>query len=300
MTKPFATNREDPTTEAIAQQLLQHLQALPGPRDPYLESGRHQLAQQYIRAELGRWGEVSREGFVVGDGESLQGSREYCNWQLLTPGTEPSLAPILVGAHYDTVPGSPGADDNASGVAALLSLAALWAQNPGRRSIYWVAFDLEEYGLVGSSTCAQRWRAENRPLHLMLSLEMLGYFSDVPQSQQYPLPWLSRLYPSTGNFIALIGNAAATMKMMTIQRCLSQAGAPCRWLPVVNQGRQIPPTRYSDHSPFWDVGYSALMVTDTAHLRNPHYHTERDRVETLNLEMMANITLGLANSLRQL
>ena len=134
----------------------------------------------------------------------------------------------------------------------------------------------------------------------MLSLEMLGYFSQAPQSQQYPLPALSRIYPSTGNFIALIGNVPALPATVALQRGLKRADAPCWWLPVINRGKQIPDTRRSDHAPFWDAGYPAIMVTDTAPLRNPHYHKASDRIETLDLAMMANITLGLAASLSQL
>lgn len=271
----------------IVQTLTAHLQSLGGPRDPFLASGAHQLTQHYIRSQLGLWGTVSAQSF-----ESR--GQEYYNWQMSIPGQQPHLAPFLVGAHYDTVPGSPGADDNASGVAVMLALAKLLSQQRPKRSIHFVAFDLEEYGLVGSTICAQSWRQAHKPLHLMLSLEMLGYFSSAPGSQQYPLDVLSRFYPDAGNFIALIGNEKTLAKMMALKRQLKQAGAPCQWLPVVNGGKQIPPTRYSDHAPFWDMGYAAMMVTDTAHLRNPYYHTASDTIETLNLERMASITLGLA------
>lgn len=277
----------------INQQLHSHLHALTGARDPYLSSGRHRLSQQYIRAELSRWGSVIPQGFTV------QG-REYFNWGSATPGTQPELAPILVGAHYDTVPGSPGADDNASGIAVLLALAELMNAYPPRRTIHWVAFDLEEYGLVGSTACAQSWQAAGRAIHVMLSLEMLGYFSTAPQSQRYPLAALSRLYPSTGDFIALIGNGATLTKMRHLKKHLKQAGAPCQWLPVINKGKQIPATRRSDHAPFWDAGYPAILVTDTADLRNPHYHTASDCIETLNVPTMGKITQGLAAGLRRL
>ncbi|MGI8934974.1 M28 family peptidase [Leptolyngbya sp. BC1307] len=278
----------------ITQRLNRHLQALTGPRDPYLASGRYQLAQQYIRSALSEWGQVKAQRFLVR-------GREHINWSLDLAGDQSQLAPILVGAHYDTVPGSPGADDNASGVAVMLVLAELLADkastNRPHRPIHLVAFDLEEYGLVGSTTCAQTWRQAQRPIHLMLSLEMLGYFSAAPHSQQYPLDLLRRIYPNTGDFIALIGNGPTIPKMMSMKRCLQRAGAPCQWLPVVNRGRQIPDTRRSDHAPFWDADYPAVLVTDTAHLRNPHYHTASDRIETLNIEAMAKITQGLAASL---
>ena len=277
----------------ISGRLEGHLRSLVGPRDPYLGKGRHQLAQQYIRAELGKWGAVSAQGFIA------QG-QEYFNWRIAIAGRRPQLAPILVGAHYDTVPGSPGADDNASGLAVLLVLAELLSQTQPQRSVHLVAFDLEEYGLVGSTACARDWKAQGRSLHLMLSLEMLGYFSQEARSQKYPLPTLGRLYPNTGNFIALIGNASTVPKMMRLKRHLKKAGAPCQWLPVVDKGNPLPATRRSDHAPFWDEGYPALLVTDTADLRNPHYHKDSDRIETLDIEIMASITQGLFDSLRSL
>lgn len=271
------------------------MRSLTGPRDPYLHAGRHKLTQHYICAVLSQHGSLTSQQFWVQ-------AREHCNWQITIPGRKPALAPILIGAHYDTVPGSPGADDNASGVAVLLALAALLSDpiHPPRRSLHLVAFDLEEYGLVGSQVCAENWRAQQKSLHLMLSLEMLGYFSSMPHSQQYPLPVLKRLYPSTGNFIALIGNAATTLSMMAIKRQMKQVKMLCEWLPVINQGQQIPRTRDSDHAPFWDAGYPAMMVTDTANLRNPHYHKASDTLETLDIPAMAKITLGLAASLRRM
>ena len=275
------------------------MRSLIGPRDPYLHAGRHSLAQHYIRTELGKWGKVTSQSFNA-QGRQSSHSQRYCNWQASLPGTCPELAPILVGAHYDTVPGSPGADDNASGVAVLLAIAELLSTNSSRRPIHFIAFDLEEYGLVGSTACAQRWRAQQRPIHLMLSLEMLGYFTSKPNSQAYPLSTLGRIYPNTGSFIALVGNGPTLLKMIKLQSHLRQAKSACQWLPVINKGRQLPETRRSDHAPFWDAGYPAIMVTDTANLRNPHYHNASDQIETLNVDMMAKITQGLATGLSQM
>ncbi|MEL7356790.1 MAG: M28 family peptidase [Cyanobacteria bacterium J06560_6] len=281
------------TLAEITQRLTEHVRSLGGPRDPFLASGAHRLAQHYICSQLGQWGEVTRQEFT-------ERGRAYCNWQMAIAGQQPNIAPILIGAHYDTVPGSPGADDNASGVAVMLAIAQLCAQRQPRRSIHFVAFDLEEYGLVGSTTCAVSWRSQNKPLHLMLSLEMLGYFCEEANSQQYPIDSLGRIYPNTGNFIALIGNAQTAIKMMAIKKHLKRAGAPCQWLPVINKGKQIPGTRNSDHAPFWDAGYPAVMMTDTAHLRNPHYHQASDKIETLDIDRMARITQGLAAAIRKL
>lgn len=279
-------------TSEIAASLTRHLEVLSTPRDPYLGAGAHQLAQHYIQSELAKWSKVTHQEIAS------RGGRHF-NWQITVAGKRPELAPFLIGAHYDTVPGSPGADDNASGVSALLVLAELLAKTQPKRSVHLVAFDLEEYGLVGSTACARQWQEQGRPIYLMMSLEMLGYFSNQPGSQQYPLDGLKRIYPDTGNFIALIGNGKTLFKMRSLKRHLIQKGAPCEWLPVFNQGKQIPGTRNSDHAPFWDVGYPAIMMTDTAHLRNPHYHTASDKTQTLNLEIMAQITQGLATYLQE-
>ncbi len=285
------------TLSEITEKLNDHLRSLTGLRDPYLHAGRHSLCQQYIRTELGRWGALTCQSFSA---QGTQSEKKYYNWQTSLTGTQPKLAPILVGAHYDTVPGSPGADDNASGVAVLLAIAEILAAKPPRRPVHFIAFDLEEYGLVGSTTCAQSWKAQQRPIHLMLSLEMLGYFTNKPNSQAYPISALDRLYPSTGNFIALIGNGPTILKMIGLQRHLKRAGAPCQWLPVINKGRQLSDTRRSDHAPFWDADYPAVMMTDTANLRNPHYHAASDQLETLDVDMMAKITQGLATGLSQM
>lgn len=279
--------------EAVADRLETHLRSLVGPRDPYLGKARHQLAQQYIKAEMEKWGDLEAQAF------DAQG-QEHFNWSIAIAGQKPQLPPILVGAHYDTVPGSTGADDNASGLAVLLLLAEIFSRSQPRRPIHLVAFDLEEYGLVGSKACAAKWKKQARALHLMLSLEMLGYFSNQPNSQQYPLSALSRLYPNTGDFIALIGNLATIPKMIGIKQQLKSSGAPCQWLPVPNRGKSIPATRRSDHAPFWDEGYPALLVTDTADLRNPHYHKPSDKIETLDIEMMAKTAQGLFNSLSRM
>ncbi|MEM0980610.1 MAG: M20/M25/M40 family metallo-hydrolase, partial [Cyanobacteria bacterium P01_H01_bin.58] len=208
--------------------------------------------------------------------------------------------PILVGAHYDTVPGTPGADDNASGLAVLLELARHAVAHPPRRPVWFVAFDMEEYGLLGSQAYAAELKSVGQPLRLMLSLEMLGYCDRTPHSQRYPSPLLRPFYPNTGNFVALIGNLAAIPDLIWLKRCLQQAGAQGQWLPVPQQGKLIPAVRRSDHAPFWDQGYRAVMVTDTAFLRNPHYHKASDTLATLDLTFMAQACLGLMQALERL
>ena len=279
--------------DAIKRNLVAHLAELIRDRDPFLATQGHFYVQQYIKQQLGRWATVVPQTFS-------ENRRQHTNWYTVLPGTaKRQLAPILVGAHYDAVPGTPGADDNATGVAVLLELARLWHQVPGRRPLWLVAFDLEEYGLLGSRAYVDYLRAQQQSVHLMLSLEMLGYTDATPESQQYPAG-LERLYPSTGNFIALIGNWQRIPTLMRLKRSLLAVDMPCEWLPMVAAGRPLPTIRRSDHAPFWDAGYDAVLVTDTADLRNPHYHQPSDTLETLDLDALTRVCMGLVAGLRQL
>lgn len=280
-----------PDFALVRARLSAHLQHLVGDRDPYLAAGGHRLAEQYIQSTLATWGTVSHHTFDVR-------GREHRNWilPLSATATRPA-APLIIGAHYDAVPGTPGADDNASGIAVLLELARHFAAQPRPRPVWFIAFDMEEYGLLGSQAYAAKLQADRQAVHLMLSLEMLGYCDRTPHSQQYPSPLLARVYPHTGDFIALVGSLSTLRAMRRLRRHLQQAGAACEWLPVPNRGRPIPATRLSDHAAFWDCGYPAMMVTDTAFLRNPHYHQSSDRVDTLDLDFMTHICLGLMQGL---
>ncbi|MGF1523813.1 MAG: M28 family peptidase [Leptolyngbyaceae cyanobacterium] len=285
-----------PSFNDLKMHLQRHLQQLSCERDPYLSGGNHRLTQQYIRSTLEQYGVVEQHTF------SVRG-RKHTNYVLkLQPqnSAHQNRPPILVGAHYDTVPGSPGADDNASGVAALLEIARYVSEHPSAYPLWCVAFDMEEYGLLGSRAYALALKRIQQPIRLMLSLEMLGYCDSRPNSQQYPVPVLKWLYPSTGDFIGLIGNPAAILDLMRLKRCVKKAGSACEWLPVPQQGKLIPDVRRSDHAPFWDLGYRAIMVTDTSFLRNPHYHKRSDRIETLNLPFMTQVCQGLMTGLTSL
>lgn len=279
----------------LVSRLQEHLHHVARERDPYLATAGHFFVQEYIQSQLSQWGDVERHDFTL-----QEGGRLHHNLVLNLPGTSGTKAHqgmILIGAHYDAVPGTPGADDNASGVAVLLELARFFAAHLTRRPIRLVAFDLEEYGMKGSDAySSQVWEA-HEPIRLMLSLEMLGYFCNAPNTQVYP-PGLKYFYPTTGDFIALVGNLTTLPDLCFLSRQLRKAGVPCQWLPAADNGKFVAATRLSDHSPFWDRGYRAMMVTDTAFLRNPHYHQQGDRIETLDLNKMASICEGLAAGLR--
>ena len=212
----------------------------------------------------------------------------------------PDPAAIVVGAHYDTVPGSPGADDNASAVAALIELAGLLRKE--RLPIRFVAFANEElpYHMgpeMGSWVSARRSREQAEPLRGMISLEMLGCYRDEPGSQRYPPP-LNLIYPNRGNFIAFVGDVGArALVHQAIASFRRNARFPSEG---VAAPAFVPGIMRSDHASFRDQGFPALMVTDTAYNRNPRYHKASDTPDTLDYERMARVTLALAAVLRDL
>lgn len=279
----------------IQDNLRRHLSHLVRERDPFLATAGHFYVKEYIYQELGQWGSVHRHTFKT---LKKVAKSVHENLILTLPGTQ-SLPPILIGAHFDGVPGSPGADDNASGIAVLLELAQFFYHHPARHPIHLLGFDLEEYGCLGSQAYVQDLKRHQAKITTMISLEMLGYIDTQPKTQAYPAG-LQYFYPNTGNFIALLGNFRSIPTMLRMSHHLKQQGAPCEWLPVPFRGSWLPDTRRSDHSPFWDAGYSALMVTDTAHLRNPHYHQASDRIETLNLDFLSAVCCGLIQTFQSL
>ncbi|AFZ08277.1 peptidase M28 [Oscillatoria nigro-viridis PCC 7112] len=285
----------------LKERLHSHLIQIVRDRNPYLASEGHFYAQQYIREQWAQWGTVKIDDF------SVRG-RIHHNFILDLPPLSPPLAkggkqekkqekPIVIGAHYDTVPGTPGADDNATGVAVLLELARDIASAPLKYPVQLVAFDMEEYGCLGSSHHAAKYKQQQKSIRLMISLEMLGYCNHNSNSQSYPAG-LKYFYPNSGNFIALIGTLRTVPDLINLSGKIRKSGQPCEWLPVPNRGLIVPDTRRSDHVPFWDNGDPAIMVTDTANMRNPHYHRESDRIETLDLDFLAGVCQGLVEAIR--
>ncbi|NJL97505.1 MAG: M28 family peptidase [Synechococcaceae cyanobacterium SM2_3_2] len=276
----------------LQQRLIQHLQHIAIPRDPDWSPLGHRQVQTYLMEQFSQWGSVAP--FAVQSGQQT-----FHNLVVKIAGSHRSN-PILVGAHFDAVPASPGADDNASGVAVLLELAHYFHHHPPRCPVYLVAFDREERGLLGSMAYAAYLHNHHQKIRLMLSLEMVGYRDPSPRSQRYPHPLLKRIYPSQGDFTALVGNPTSLLDMIHLSRHLHRQGIPSRWLPVPNRGLALPDTRRSDHAPFWDHGHNAIMVTDTANLRNPHYHRLTDTVDTLDLAFLTGICGGLADGIGSL
>lgn len=203
---------------------------------------------------------------------------------------------LVVGAHYDSVSRTPGADDNASGVAGLMEIARLLRRNPpaGLRLAAFCPEEPPAYRTrkMGSYVYAHSLKQAGTRLRGMICLEMIGYFSDAPGSQSYPLPFMKTLYPDRGNFIAMVGN----LRSARWTRQVRNAFAAATDLPVetLNAPAIIVGIDFSDHWSFNKFNFPALMVTDTAFYRTPHYHLPTDTPETLDYVRMAKVTDGLA------
>ena len=243
----------------------------------------------YLKEQLSLIGKVEEHHFQ-------EGSEKGINYILKLPGQNPKLDPILIGAHYDGPIQSPGADDNASGVAALLELCRVFKKNPPNRSVWMVAFDQEEWGMLGSKALSKELKAKDQKLKLMVSLEMLAYTSE---KQDYPLPAMKKLYGDKGNFIALVANTGCAVMLPKLASNMGKY-VPTKLLPVPLRGDVLPDVRLSDHSPFWDQGYNAMMLTDTSFLRNPHYHQPTDTVSTLDLDFFQKVVEGLIDCFQHL
>jgi Zn-dependent M28 family amino/carboxypeptidase len=280
-----------PPEAEIRQRLWRHVSTLAG------DIGERHLwryealdaAARYVHAALTRLGyEVTVQSFEV-DGKTVK------NLAAELPGTTRAEEIIVLGAHYDSVQDSPGANDNATGVAAVLELARLLASHSLARTVRFVAFVNEEMPFyrtdgMGSLVYARQARARAEHLVAMWSLETIGHYSDEPGSQQYPAPF-GWFYPDVGNFIGFIGNLAsrgllhrsiAAFRQHTAFP--SQGVAAPAWLTGI---------AWSDHWAFWQAGYEALMITDTAPFRYAFYHTPGDTPEKIDYDHMARVVLGL-------
>ena len=224
------------------------------------------------------------------------------NIEVEIPGDSPEI--VVVGAHYDSVFGSPGANDNGSGVAATLALARRFAGQSTRRTLRFVAFVNEEPPYfqddeaMGSAVYAKRCRERGDKIVAMISLETIGYFSDEPKSQTYPSPGLGAFYPRTGNFIGMVGNSASRPLVRRVIDLFRGTGKlPCEGaaLPAF-----IPGVCWSDQWAFWEQGYPALMVTDTAPFRYPFYHSAADTPDKLDYDRFTLVVSGMREVIRQL
>lgn len=257
-----------PTPKVDSKQLLRHIKAFNFERYTQIKRDR---ARDYITHSLTK----------MGWSPTLQPFEGGINVFAQRQGTDPEAGAILVAAHYDTVQGSPGADDNASGVAVVLELAHLFGSSPTPRTLQIAFFDQEELGLRGSlAFAADEAHLEN--LRGVIVIYMIGFACYVAGCQRYPtgLP----IVPPTdqGDFLAVVGDLEHLPLLNTFQQSSQLSLPPVLTLPVPLKGMLMPDTLRSDHAPFWYRGVGAVLLTDTANLRSPHYHQSSDTPANLN------------------
>jgi Zn-dependent M28 family amino/carboxypeptidase len=290
-----AINSSLPTLADRLRGHVSHLALEIGQRNIFHPQALH-AAADYIRSE---W---LAQGYAVNSQRYQAKEVESENLEVSQPGKTKPEENILVGAHYDTVKGSPGADDNASGIAALLELSRLFASVKTEYALRFVAFTNEEppfffWGQMGSAVYAKTAKARGEKIRLMISLEMLGAYSDQSGSQGYP-PFLKHFYPDRGNFIAMVANRASREELRRLVAAFQMhSDFPVESLATFEL---VPGVAWSDHLSFWRQGYPALMVTDTAFYRNVAYHTAADTPEKLNYPAIARVVTGLFHALRVL
>lgn len=294
----MAAGIPDSAVSPLSARLLKHLRHLAGERHPHGAPAALLYAQQYVTQALQEaGGAVKPHAF-----RALGGT--YQNLVAVFPPSAARaravLPPLIVAAHYDTHQGSPGADDNASALAVLLEVAAAAGRQPPARPLWCVAFNLEEFNLLGSRAYVAALRKQGRALHGAIVLECVGFASDAPGSQrQPPIPVP---LPSVGNFLGVVGNEPAAHLITALTEAGAEGPQPLPLIPmtVPGNGEVVPDTRRSDHAAFWDYGYPAVMLTDTANFRNPHYHQPTDTLETLNMAFLEQVTQTVLRAVQRL
>lgn len=279
-------------TPVSAERLRRDVTRLCGEFTPRSYEHRANLdrAAEWIAGELRTAGlEVELQDYRVRD-------EVYRNVVGLRRGTDSAAPVVVLGAHYDAYREFPGADDNASGVAVLLEVARTLPRLPTRRDRYFVAFSTEEPPFfdsesMGSHVFAEGLVRDGREVSLMIALDLVGYFSDAPSSQQFPTPLLRALYPGRGNFIAVVGDLGAGRWIGEVKRGMMSTRA----LPVYSfrAPANLVPVTWSDHLSFRRLGLPGVQVTDTAFMRYRHYHTAEDTPDKLDYERMARVVEAL-------
>ena len=279
-----------PVNQADLERYLNTLADRIGERNTQLPE-KLESAAFWIESTLGQ-GNI---GYEVERQEYEAGEMDVRNLIAELPGTSRRDEIVVVGAHYDTVPGSPGANDNGTGVAALIAIAQAFAGDPQERTIRFVAFVNEEPPYfhtdeIGSLVYARKCRASDDDIKAMITLETIGYFSDKPGSQKFP-EGLEGQFPETGDFLVFVGNEASRFVTDSAEAAFSR-GCDIPSIAGVFP-ESIPGVAWSDHWSFWQVGYPAVMVTDTAPFRYPHYHDESDTVDKVDMEKFTEAVKGL-------
>jgi len=267
-----------------------------GERNVYNRPEALQQAADYIDGQFVAAGyEVRRQTYRVSDCDCH-------NLAVEIRGTSEPESIVVIGAHYDTVHGVPGANDNTSGVAAVLALARRYSDRRASRTLRFVAFVNEEPPYfqtrkMGSWVYARDCRQKGENVVAMLSLETIGYYTNRPGSQRYPAP-LASLYPSQGNFIAIVGDTGSRdLVRWVVATFRGHEQFPCEGGALPSS---LPGVGFSDHWSFWQEGYPAVMVTDTAMFRYPYYHHPEDTIDKIDFHRTARVVRGLDHVIAEL
>jgi Zn-dependent M28 family amino/carboxypeptidase len=281
----------DDSDRAIAQRLESHVKTLcsnPAGRN-FVEKQELKAAKQYITEQF------QSSGYQVSYQDYQLSGETFSNIEVQLTGTGKPDEIVIVGAHYDAVIGSQGANDNGSGVAALLEMADMLRDRQFSRTLRFVAFTNEEppnfmTADMGSNHYAKRSAVEKENIVAMISLETIGYYSDESGSQHYPPP-LGFFYPDKGNFIAFVGNLRSrSLVTRSLQLFREYATFPSEGIAAPSI---IPGISWSDQWSFWKQGYQAIMITDTAPFRYPDYHSPRDTPDKVDYEKMVYVVKGM-------
>jgi Zn-dependent M28 family amino/carboxypeptidase len=281
-----------PTSIPAAARLRQHVEMLAGTigeRNIWKYAALNRAAE-YIEAQLTAAGYTpERQTFEVS-------KLPVSNVEAALIGTDRPDEIVVLGAHYDSVPGCPGANDNGSGIAALLDLADRFSRHhPRRRTVRFVAFVNEEppffrTGQMGSVVYANAARTRGDRIVGMLALETMGCFSDMKGSQTYPAP-IASFYPDVGNFIGFVANVRSAPLLWKARRAFKRhTSFP---LQTAALPASVPGVGWSDHWAFWQAGYRAMMITDTAPFRYRWYHTGNDTADKIDYDRLAVVVDGV-------
>jgi Zn-dependent M28 family amino/carboxypeptidase len=294
---------EDLLAQVSSDRIRDHIRQLEGVRHPTVAPEALEQAAEYINDRLAAW------DYPVAPHSFTFRGQEFRNIVATRSGVRQPEERVLVVAHYDTVEESPGANDNGSGVAVLLEAARVLQPAVFDRTVQFVSVNLEERqrqgplevaGLFGSRALAQEARAQGWQIEGVLVLETIACAGqDIEQKSPKGLP---TPLPEVGDFIGVVGNEDSRALVTAFLGATARYEIPLPVVPLVVPGRgeMVPDTRRSDHSPFWDEGYPALMITDTANFRSPHYHQPTDTLDRLNLDFAANVCRALVGTVGEI
>jgi len=288
--KPVEKSELKKTVEMLATRI--------GPRHAGNAYNKLKVAATWLESSMG----PSNMGYKVEKQRYEVSGKEYVNLTVEIPGKTKPEEIVVVGAHYDSAQDCPGANDNGSGVAALLALANSYVGSENARTLRFVAFTNEEppffqTSSMGSVMYAQKCKSLGENIVAMLSLETMGYFSDEPGSQQMP-PTVRGRFPDMGNFIAFVSRPESEALVKQCADAFRKAGN----FPIqeVVLSEEIPGIGFSDHWSFWQEGYPAMMITDTAPYRYPHYHKPTDTPDKIDYDRLFDVVEGVGAVIKDL